>query len=66
MSSTAQGDVGGNGDNDNPKGLRKFMRRASVALKRDKTKRQSVSDVSAFAPVKETNAKDGAGQTPGR
>ena len=41
---------GGPGDKkDEPKGLKKFIRRASLVL-RPKSKRQSVSGASAFAP----------------
>ena len=64
MSSTGQGGAGGTEDQENPKGLKKFMRRASLVLKRDKSKRQSVSDASAFAPVQETGALAGSGQDP--
>jgi hypothetical protein len=62
MSSLGQGGPGG--AEDNPKGLKKFMRRASLVLKRDKSKRQSISDGSAFAPVKENVAPGTTSSTP--
>ena len=47
MSSSGQGGPGEK--KDESKGLKKFMRRASLVLK-PKSKRQSVSDASASAP----------------
>lgn len=49
MSSSGQGASGGSGDK--PRGLAKFMRRASLVLKRDKSKRQSISSPSQLPPV---------------
>lgn len=59
MSSSGQG--GPADKKGEPKGLKKFMRRASLALK-PKSKRQSVSDASAFAP-KESGAAASSGPT---
>ena len=51
MSSSGQGGAGGS--EDKPRGLTKFIRRASLVLKRDKSKRQSISGSSALAPIKD-------------
>ena len=56
MSSSAPGQASSGGSEDKPKGLAKFMRRASLVLKRDKSKRQSISDNSALAPVRDAPA----------
>lgn len=52
MSSSGQGGSGGR--EDKPRGLAKFMRRASLVLKRDKSKRQSISNPSALAAVSDS------------
>lgn len=49
MTSSGRGDSGGSEDKST--GLAKFMRRASLVLKRDKSKRQSVPSPSELAPV---------------
>lgn len=54
MSSSGQGGSGEQGDK--PRGLAKFMRRASLVLKRDKSKRQSLSGPSQLAPVSDSGA----------
>ena len=54
MSSSGQG--GSGGQEDKPRGLAKFMRRASLVLKRDKTKRQSLSSEAQLTPVNDSVA----------
>ena len=50
---SSPGQSGAGGSEDKPRGLTRFMRRASLVLKRDKSKRQSISGSSALAPIKD-------------
>ena len=62
MSSSGQG--GSGGQEDKPRGLAKFMRRASLVLKRDKSKRQSLSSESQLTPVSDSVAPKQSGSDP--
>ncbi|KAK3174389.1 hypothetical protein OEA41_001634 [Lepraria neglecta] len=64
MSTSASGQGSAGGSEDKPKGLAKFMRRASLVLKRDKSKRQSISNTPGLAPVKDANTPSASSSTP--
>ncbi|KAF6223843.1 hypothetical protein HO173_013174 [Letharia columbiana] len=65
MTSTGQGGSGGPEDKQ-PRGLAKFMRRASLVLRRDKSKRQSMSSPSELAPVSDPVIPVESSSTPTR
>ena len=54
MSDSAAGGAGGDGRR--PGGFSRFVKRASSVLKRDRTKRQSVSTTTALAPAQDDSA----------
>lgn len=62
MSSSGQG--GSGGPEHKPRGLAKFMRRASLVLKRDKSKRQSMSNPSGLAPISDSVVPTQSSSTP--